>query len=59
MEEVMRSYKINRNAFTNFYGIAFLSNIVTYLAGILFAVLIIKVIFMVIIFFICAVNVTD
>ena len=39
----MRSYKSNRNIFTNFYGIAFISNTFISMAGILFAILIFKV----------------
>ncbi|CAK8694950.1 polycystin-1-like [Clavelina lepadiformis] len=42
MEEVMQSYKSNRTEFTNFYKIALFANLVTYLAAILLAVLIIK-----------------
>ena len=41
----MRAYKSDRGSFTNFYGIAFICNFLTYISGFLLALLIIKVSF--------------
>uniref|UniRef100_H2Y0K6 PKD1 protein n=1 Tax=Ciona intestinalis TaxID=7719 RepID=H2Y0K6_CIOIN len=42
MDELMKRYKSNRSDFTNFYKMAFLSNLVTYIATILLTILLIK-----------------